>query len=157
GHRASIDPKAATSRCTPKASLFFSKALEEFSPEGLVVARPGAFAADVFTEQLGDAVELGVEIVEQVQGDRFERHGQLGTAVFVFTVMADDEVLQPQQQLTGKRLAGQPLGLGDLVLQRAEDHHDVAEELPLVAVAVFMVIDQLVDLPRVMQKRAEKQ
>src|SRR5262245_23860678 len=69
-------------------------ALIELAAEGLVVAGPGAVAAGVFLEELSDAVELGVEVVEQVQSDRLERHRQLRAAELIFAVVADDQVLE---------------------------------------------------------------
>src|SRR4051812_16311028 len=52
-----------------RSCLFRVAALKKLPPEGLVVAGPAAVAAGVFLHDLRDAVELGVEVVEQVQGD----------------------------------------------------------------------------------------
>src|SRR5262245_8663092 len=103
--------------------------LKKLPPERLVVARPSAISARVFFQDLGDAVELRVEIVEQVQRDRLQRHGQLGAAKLVLSVVADDDVLEPQQQLDGEFFARQPLRFGDFVFQCAQHHNLVPNEL----------------------------
>ena len=72
---------------------------------------PAAFDVRIVAHQLVERMDLGVQIVEVVQGHGFERHRQLGAAVFVLAVMADDHVLQPQHELVGHGFAGEPLGL----------------------------------------------
>ena len=44
------------------------------------------------SDELREAGQLGVEVVEVVQGDGLECHRQLRAAEFVFAVMADDHV-----------------------------------------------------------------
>jgi hypothetical protein len=132
-------------------------AFEEFAAEGLVEAGPVAVAADVFLQNLGDAVELGVEVVEEMEGDGLKGHGEFGAAEFILAVMADDEVLEPQQQFRREFFLGESFGLGDFVFDGADDHDDVADELAFVAVAEFAVVSELIDFAGVVQEGAEEE
>ncbi len=81
-------------RCR-RAVRVSAAAFEQFAAEILLILRPGAVEIGVVAHQLMKIVQLGVEIVELVQGDGFQRHRQLGSTEFVFAVMADDHVLEP--------------------------------------------------------------
>ena len=53
----------------------------------------GAFAfADGFIELAGHGLHLGVEVVEEAEGQGFGNHGQLGRAELQLAVMAEDHV-----------------------------------------------------------------
>src|SRR5439155_9409545 len=78
-------------------------------------------------------------------------------AELIFAVVTDDQVLEPQQELGREFFAGESFGLGDLILDGAHDHYDVADKLPSVAVPEFAVVSQLVDFAGVVQKRPEQE
>ena len=52
--------------------------LYSFRPRVGLERRPARLAAGVVADLAGEGVDLGVEVVEAVQGDRLERHRQLG-------------------------------------------------------------------------------
>ena len=102
-------------------------------------------------------MDLGVEVVQVVQGDRLGRHRQLRAAEFVGAVMAQDHVLEPQQQFGGERLAGQVRHLGRLLVQHLDADDEVADQLALVGVAENAVVAQLAHLADVVQENADQQ
>src|SRR6266704_296790 len=65
---------------------------EEFAAQGAGVGGPLGFAG-IEREGGADGRELGVEIIEVVEDERFTNHGQLGRAEFVLAVMADEQML----------------------------------------------------------------
>src|SRR6266705_1450183 len=65
---------------------------EEFAAQGAGVGGPLGFAG-IEREGGADGRELGVEIIEVVEDERFTNHGQLGRAEFVLAVMADQKML----------------------------------------------------------------
>ena len=67
-------------------------------------------------------------------------------------VVADDHVLEPQVQLDRERLAGEVGGLFDLVAEHLHAHHQVADKLAFVGVAVGPVVAQLGDLADVVEE-----
>ena len=83
--------------------------------------------------------------------------GSFGLPNSYGAVVADDHVLEPQQQLGRERLAGQVGRLLDLVAEHLHAHDQVADELPLVGVGEGAVVAQLVDLADVVQEDARQQ
>ncbi len=92
-----------------------------------------------------------------VQRDRLGGHRHLGAAELERAVVADDHVLEPQEQLGRERLAGQVGGLRDLVAEHLHAHDQVADELALVGVAEGAVVAELVDLADVVEEDARHQ
>ena len=85
-----------------------------------MILRPRAIDVCVVVDQLLEVVDFGVEVVEAVERDRFERHRQFRRAEFVLAMMADNHVLQPQRKLRGKFFARQFLRLSQLLVEHAE-------------------------------------
>ena len=89
-----------------------------------------------------------------MQRDRLEGHRQLGAAELVGAVVADDHVLEPQEQLGRERLARQLGAPLDLLREHLHAHDQVPDELALVGVGEGPVVGQLVDLADVVEEDA---
>jgi hypothetical protein len=92
-----------------------------------------------------------------MERDGLERHGELGAAELVRAVMADDHVLQPEQELVWKRFAGQLGASGGLLSDHLHAHDEVSDELSFVGVGESAVIRELVDLADVVEEDAGEQ
>ena len=57
-------------------------------------------------------VELGVEVVEDVDGDGFGGRGDLGGAELELAVVGEDDVVQDDEELFGDGCAGVGAGAG---------------------------------------------
>lgn len=55
---------------------------------------PPAVSIAVGFNQFSGRVDFGVHVVEVVQDDGFDRHGDFGAAVIELSMVADDHVLQ---------------------------------------------------------------
>lgn len=122
-----------------------------------VIRSPGAVRIRVFRHELLDGVHLRVEVIEEVQRNRFQCHRQFGAAKVVLAMMTDNHVLQSQGQVVGKRLVGEFVSLTNLFFEHADTHHDVADELPLIAVGEVALVSQFVDLADIVQEGPKQQ
>ena len=61
-----------------------------------------ALALATFADDAGKAVDLRVEIVDMMEGDGLQAHGQLGTSILVGSLVADDEMLQANGGFAGQ-------------------------------------------------------
>jgi hypothetical protein len=118
--------------------------------------RPVRLANRVGLDRLSELVDLGVQIVEVVQDDRFGCHRQARAAVFVAAVVADDHVLDPQRRLLRELLAGHAFDLSDLLSDHFDADRHVAEQLAFVGVAERVLEAHLTDLAQVVQKDARE-
>src|SRR4051812_28017153 len=84
----------------------------------------------------------------------FQGHGQLGAAELVGAVVADDHVLEPQEEFAGKWFAGQLLGPFNLVAQHLDAHDQVTYKLPQIGVGEGTIIRKFVDLADIVQENA---
>lgn len=102
-------------------------------------------------------MDARVEVVQEINKDRFGRHRQLGAAVGQFAMMGDDHVLQAELHLGGERLTGQLLRLLDLVTEHFHAHDDVADQFAFIRVAERGIVTEFADLADVVQKNAHDQ
>src|SRR4051812_12496670 len=100
-----VSSLAQTPRISPLGILAVSRAriddrapLEQPAAKVLVERGPARLAAGVVADLAAEGVDLGVEAVQIMERDRLQRHGHLGTAELVRPVMADDHMLEPQEQ-----------------------------------------------------------
>ena len=91
--------------------------------------RPGAVQIRIVTDQLLEAMQLGVQIVEMVQCNGFERHGKLWSAKLVFAMVAYNHVLQPEHRFAPDGLARKALSLGDFLIEHGDGKHSVSQKL----------------------------
>ena len=92
-----------------------------------------------------------------MQGDSLGRHWELGAAELVGPVVAENHVLEPQQQLWRKRLAGQVRHAGYFLVEHLYTDDQVADELSLVGIGEGAVVAKLADLADVVEKNAGQQ
>ena len=89
--------------------LFYSRfaldRFEQFAAQRRIVGSPVAIGVGIFIDDLSNALDLGIQVIQKMQRDRFKRHGQFRAAIFVLAVMADNHVLQTQMKFFWKRLA----------------------------------------------------
>src|SRR3954453_6553622 len=83
--------------------------------QALLEGSPARVAAGVVADLAAEGVDLGVEVVQVMEGDGLERHRQLRAAELVRAVMADDHVLEPEQQVGREGLARQLRGALDFL------------------------------------------
>src|SRR6516165_273287 len=88
------------------------RSFEEPALQGLIERRPSRRLISIFLNVAREAVDLGVQVIKAVEEYCFRRHGQLRAAEFVSAVMTEDHVLESEQQLGRKWLAGQVGHLG---------------------------------------------
>src|SRR6266571_2905322 len=117
---------------------------QEFAAEGAAVGGPFGFAG-IEREGGADRRELGVEIIEVVEDERFTNHGQLGRAEFVLAVMADEQMLD-----YGLEIRGETDGVHGF-RNGFEFHHDVAEELAFHGVGDGAVVAKLIEFANVVE------
>jgi hypothetical protein len=92
-----------------------------------------------------------------VDGDRLRRHRRLRAAELVRAVVADNDVLQPQQQLGGERLAGQLLDTRRLLVEHLDADDQVPDQLALVAVAKRALVGQFAQFADIMEEEAHQE
>ena len=72
-------------------------------------------------------------------------------------MVAQDHVLEAQEQFVGERLAGQVGGPGDLFIEHLDADHQVADKLALVGVGEHALVAQFAHLADVVQENAHEQ
>src|SRR5689334_12939701 len=82
-----------------RALLDVRAPLEQSPPEVRMEWGPARLTAGVVADLAGEGMDLGVEAVEVVERDRLQGHRHLRAAELVRAVMADDHVLEPEQDL----------------------------------------------------------
>ena len=80
--------------------------LVQFSIEILVILSPRTVLVRVVANQLLKVVNLGIEVVQMMERNGLERHREFRRAEFIFPVMTDNHVFEPQGELQRKFLAG---------------------------------------------------
>src|SRR5688572_6751177 len=68
---------------------------EKFAADRSLIRSPITFVVHVIPNDLTQAVNFRVEVVQKMKSNCFQGHGQFRAAIFVFTVVADNHVLQP--------------------------------------------------------------
>ena len=105
----------------------------------------GALARDA------QLVELGVEVVDEVQGHRLRRHRFDRRAELLLALVGQHQVLEQQPQVVGE--------LGDRRAALAKEvaaEHDVADQAPLERVVVGRHRAQLAQLAEIVEEDAEQ-
>src|SRR5262249_35298318 len=133
------------------------QSLEQATPGARVVGGPGPGPLPVFANLADDAVDLHVEVVDQVERHRLRRHRQPRAAVLVSAVVAQGQVLEAERQLSRERLAGEFGNLLDLLVEDLDADVEMPEELPLVGVAEDVLVTQLAHLADVVEEHAEEE
>ena len=130
---------------------------EELPPERLLVLGPTAVDRRFVLEELEHAGEPRVHVIEVVEGEGLEGHGELRRPVFVLPVMTRHHVFDPHGQIAIKRLSGAGLDLGDLHLELLQPEEDMPEELPGVGVGEAVFALQLERLPQIVEQNSDEE
>ncbi len=104
--------------------------MEQLAIQRFLVRRPAAFAVFEFPEQAPALGDLGVNVVGVVQGKGFGRLRKARGTVFVQAVVAQDEMLEMEDQFFVEPR------LGEMAVELAEAQVDVPDEPPGVGVVV---------------------